>query len=142
HAWGRDALGAVGQPEVEVVERGGADGDRHGAGLSVGLGPVANAHALRSDRLLEHGGAPLAQRRHLRNLTKSPAVRSGRGPTLSNLGTKAMRVAVFVLTLGSFLLSALPAASHSALPPGHQQIKYSRWAYPTQVAYGPTQAGP
>jgi len=77
----------------------------------------------------------------LRNLTKSPAVRSGRGPTLSNLGTKAMRVAVFVLTLGSFLLSALPAEAHSALPPGHQQIKYSRWAYPSQVAYGPIEDG-
>src|SRR5438046_1259456 len=52
-----------------------------------------------------------------------------------------MRVDVLLLTLGSFLLSALPGGAHSALPPGHQPIKYSRWAYPTQVAYGPIENG-
>ena len=53
-----------------------------------------------------------------------------------------MRVAfVLVLTLGSLLLSALPAEAHSALPPGHPPIKYSRWAYPSQVAYGPIEDG-
>src|SRR2546429_7782913 len=52
-----------------------------------------------------------------------------------------MRVVVLLLTLGSFLLSALPVEAHPALPPGPQPIKYSRWAYPTQVAYGPIENG-
>jgi len=57
------------------------------------------------------------------------------------LVTKAMRVFVVLLTLGCLLLSALPAQAHSALPPGHKQIKYSRWAYPSQVTYGPIEDG-
>src|SRR5256712_2260849 len=52
-----------------------------------------------------------------------------------------MRVFVVLLTLGALLLSALPAQAHSALPPGHKQIKYSRWAYPSQVTYGPIEDG-
>ena len=52
-----------------------------------------------------------------------------------------MRVVVLVLALGSLLLSALPAQAHSALPPGNKQIKYTRWAYPSQIAYGPIEDG-
>ncbi len=52
-----------------------------------------------------------------------------------------MRVAVLVFVLGSFLLSAQRAQAHSALPPGHQPIKYSRWAYPSQIPYGPIENG-
>jgi murein DD-endopeptidase MepM/ murein hydrolase activator NlpD len=52
-----------------------------------------------------------------------------------------MRVGFLVLTLGLFVLSAAPAQAHSALPPGHEPIKYSRWAYPSQVAYGPIETG-
>jgi murein DD-endopeptidase MepM/ murein hydrolase activator NlpD len=52
-----------------------------------------------------------------------------------------MRVVVFFLTLGLFLLAAMPAQASSALPPGHQPVKYSRWAYPSQVNYGPIEAG-
>ena len=60
---------------------------------------------------------------------------------MNYLVTKAMRVFVVLLTLGCLLLSALPAQAHSALPPGHKQIKYSRWAYPSQVTYGPIEDG-
>lgn len=52
-----------------------------------------------------------------------------------------MRVVFFVLTLGLFLLSAAPAEAHSALPPGHPAAKYTRWAYPSQMAYGPIEDG-
>jgi murein DD-endopeptidase MepM/ murein hydrolase activator NlpD len=52
-----------------------------------------------------------------------------------------MRVVVLLLTSGFLLLSALPAQAHSALPPGHQPGKYSRWAYPSQVTYGPIETG-
>ena len=52
-----------------------------------------------------------------------------------------MRVVFLVLTLGLFVLSAAPVQAHSALPPGHQPIKYSRWAYPSQVTYGPIETG-
>ena len=52
-----------------------------------------------------------------------------------------MRVVVFVLTLGVFLLSAAPAEAHSALPPGNAPVKYSRWAYPSQMPYGPIEDG-
>jgi murein DD-endopeptidase MepM/ murein hydrolase activator NlpD len=52
-----------------------------------------------------------------------------------------MRVVVFLLTLGLFLLAAMPAQASNALPPGHQPSKYSRWAYPSQVNYGPIETG-
>jgi len=52
-----------------------------------------------------------------------------------------MRVVLLFLTLGCLLLSALPAQAHSALPPGHQPIKYSRWSYPSQINYGPIEDG-
>jgi murein DD-endopeptidase MepM/ murein hydrolase activator NlpD len=52
-----------------------------------------------------------------------------------------MRVFVLLLTLGCFLLSAIPAQANSALPPGHKQGKYSRWAYPSQIPYGPIEDG-
>jgi len=52
-----------------------------------------------------------------------------------------MRVVVLLLTVGLFLLSALPAQAASALPPGHQPIKYTRWAYPSQMTYGPIENG-
>ena len=59
--WRRDALRAVGEPEVQVVDRRRLDRDRHGAGLGLGSGPLANAHAGRAGRLLVNRGAPLAQ---------------------------------------------------------------------------------
>ena len=77
----------------------------------------------------------------MRNLTKTGAGRLGRNHTVSILVSKAMRVVVLLVTLGALLLSALPAQAHSALPPGHQPVKYSRWAYPSQVAYGPIENG-
>jgi murein DD-endopeptidase MepM/ murein hydrolase activator NlpD len=53
-----------------------------------------------------------------------------------------MRVLVILLTLGCFLFSALPVEAHSALPPGpHKTSKYARWAYPSQVSYGPIERG-
>lgn len=52
-----------------------------------------------------------------------------------------MRVVVFFLTLGLFVLAAVPAQASSALPPGHQPVKYSRWAYPSQINYGPLENG-
>lgn len=52
-----------------------------------------------------------------------------------------MRVAVLFLTLGFVLSSAPPVQAASAEPPGQQQIKYSRWAYPSQVNYGPIETG-
>ncbi len=52
-----------------------------------------------------------------------------------------MRVVFLFVALGLFLLSAVPAQAHSALPPGHQPIQYSRWAYPAQVTYGPIENG-
>ena len=55
--------------------------------------------------------------------------------------SKAMRVFATLLTLGSLLLFAQPAQAHSALPPGHAPIKYTRWAYPSQIAYGPLEDG-
>jgi murein DD-endopeptidase MepM/ murein hydrolase activator NlpD len=54
---------------------------------------------------------------------------------------KAMRVFVSLLTLGSLLLFAQPAQAHSALPPGHAPIKYTRWSYPSQIRYGPLEDG-
>ena len=52
-----------------------------------------------------------------------------------------MRVFGLLFTLGFLLFSALPAEAHSALPPGDKQIKYTRWAYPSQVSYGPIEDG-
>jgi murein DD-endopeptidase MepM/ murein hydrolase activator NlpD len=65
----------------------------------------------------------------------------GRNPTVMNLVPKAMRAVVLLLTLGCLLLSALPAQAASAVPPGQPQVKYSRWAYPSQVPYGPIETG-
>lgn len=55
--------------------------------------------------------------------------------------TKAMRVLATLLTLGSLLFFALPAQASTALPPGHAPIKYHRWSYPSQTAYGPLEDG-
>ena len=60
---------------------------------------------------------------------------------MSILVSKAMRAVFLLLTLGLFLLSAAPAEAHSALPPGHSPVKYTRWAYPSQMAYGPIEDG-
>ncbi len=60
---------------------------------------------------------------------------------MGNLFHKAMRVVITLLTLGLFALSALPAQASTALPPGHQQGKYTRWAYPSQMSYGPLENG-
>jgi murein DD-endopeptidase MepM/ murein hydrolase activator NlpD len=56
--------------------------------------------------------------------------------------SKAMRVLALLFTLGCLLLSALPAQAQTALPPGPQKpSKYVRWAYPSQVTYGPIETG-
>ena len=48
-----------------------------------------------------------------------------------------MRVFALLFALVCVLLSAAPAQANTALPPGHKPIKYTRWAYPSQVTYGP-----
>ena len=58
-----------------------------------------------------------------------------------SLRGKAMRVVLVFVVLGVFVMSAVPAQASNALPPGHQPIKYSRWAYPSQVNYGPIETG-
>ena len=67
-----------------------------------------------------------------------------------NSVTKAMRVFAFLVALASLFVFALaaqglwfvlPAQAHSALPPGHAPGKYTRWAYPSQIAYGPLEDG-
>src|SRR5438552_18588114 len=65
----------------------------------------------------------------------------GAQPYREHPRSKAMRVVLLFLTLGCLLLSALPAQAASALPPGHQPIKYTRWAYPSQMTYGPIENG-
>jgi murein DD-endopeptidase MepM/ murein hydrolase activator NlpD len=55
--------------------------------------------------------------------------------------TKAMRVFAFLAALSTLLLFAPSVQAHSALPPGHAPIKYTRWAYPSQTAYGPLETG-
>jgi murein DD-endopeptidase MepM/ murein hydrolase activator NlpD len=60
---------------------------------------------------------------------------------VSNSVSKAMRVFALLAALSSFLLFAPAAQAHSALPPGHAPIKYTRWAYPSQTAYGPMETG-
>jgi murein DD-endopeptidase MepM/ murein hydrolase activator NlpD len=53
-----------------------------------------------------------------------------------------MRIFAPLLTLGCLFLSAVPAQANSAVPPGpHNAGKYTRWAYPSQVAYGPIEDG-
>ncbi|HYL08162.1 MAG TPA: M23 family metallopeptidase [Candidatus Udaeobacter sp.] len=52
-----------------------------------------------------------------------------------------MRVAALIVCLGALVLSALPAQAASALPPGHQPVKYTRWTYPSQMNYGPLETG-
>jgi murein DD-endopeptidase MepM/ murein hydrolase activator NlpD len=52
-----------------------------------------------------------------------------------------MRVFALLFALGCLVLSALPAQANTALPPGQKQIKHTRWAYPSQVTYGPIETG-
>jgi murein DD-endopeptidase MepM/ murein hydrolase activator NlpD len=52
-----------------------------------------------------------------------------------------MRVFVLIFTLLAFVLSAVPAQAGAAVPPGHKPGKYSRWSYPSQIAYGPIEDG-
>ena len=61
---------------------------------------------------------------------------------MNTLVSNAMRVFVPLFSLVCLFCSAVPAQAHSALPPGpHQQIKYTRYAYPSQVTYGPIETG-
>jgi murein DD-endopeptidase MepM/ murein hydrolase activator NlpD len=55
--------------------------------------------------------------------------------------SKAMRVLALFVVLGCLLWSALPAQAQTALPPGNHPIKHTRWAYPSQVGYGPIETG-
>ncbi len=95
----------------------------------------------RAYRLFEYGRASLTEWGHLRNLTKSQPACLERNPRVSNLVSKAMRVVLLFLALGSLLLSALPAEAHSALPPGNPPGRYTRWSYPSQITYGPIEDG-
>ena len=53
-----------------------------------------------------------------------------------------MRVLAIFFTLGCLVLFAVPAQAQTALPPGPQKpAKYTRWAYPSQVPYGPIETG-
>ena len=52
-----------------------------------------------------------------------------------------MRVLVLALALGSLIVSALPAEAQTALPPGSQPGRYTRWYYPSQISYGPLEDG-
>lgn len=58
-----------------------------------------------------------------------------------SLRGEAMRALLVFLLLGALVLFAVPAQASTALPPGHQPSKYSRWAYPSQVNYGPIETG-
>jgi len=61
---------------------------------------------------------------------------------VSTLVSKAMRVFVLLFTLICLFCAAVPAQAHSALPPGPaKHIKYTRYAYPSQVSYGPLETG-
>jgi murein DD-endopeptidase MepM/ murein hydrolase activator NlpD len=64
-----------------------------------------------------------------------------RNRKLSILVTRAMRVVVLIFTLCAVLLSGIPAQAASAVPPGQKAGKYSRWSYPSQIAYGPIESG-
>ncbi len=61
HARRGYALGALGQPQVQVVDRGGLHGDGDGSRRRLGFGTLANSNAGRSYRFLEHGSPSLAQ---------------------------------------------------------------------------------
>jgi murein DD-endopeptidase MepM/ murein hydrolase activator NlpD len=54
---------------------------------------------------------------------------------------KAMRAVVPFLCLVAFVCSAVPAQAASAQPPGQKPVKYTRWSYPSQTAYGPIETG-
>ena len=60
---------------------------------------------------------------------------------LKLLVSRAMRIFVLIITLFAFLLSAIPAQAGSATAPGNKPGKYSRWSYPSQIAYGPIEDG-
>jgi len=60
---------------------------------------------------------------------------------LNILVSRAMRVFVLIITLVAFVLSAIPAQAGAAVPPGNKPGKYSRWSYPSQIAYGPIEDG-
>lgn len=64
-----------------------------------------------------------------------------RNRTLSILVSRAMRVFGLIFCLGALLWSAVPTQAATALPPGHEAVKYSRWAYPSQMSYGPLETG-
>src|SRR2546423_20118 len=68
-------------------------------------------------------------------------MQSPAGTYRENSRFKAMRVFALLFALVCVLLSAAPAQANTALPPGHKPIKYTRWAYPSQVTYGPGHPG-
>ena len=61
YAWGRDALRAIRQPKVEVVDRGGANGDGNRTGPGGGARDLAYPDPGGTDRLLEDSRTTLAQ---------------------------------------------------------------------------------
>jgi murein DD-endopeptidase MepM/ murein hydrolase activator NlpD len=52
-----------------------------------------------------------------------------------------MRVLVFIATLLLLMLSVVPAQASTAASPGQKQAKYYPWRYPSQIPYGPLEAG-
>ena len=52
-----------------------------------------------------------------------------------------MRKFAYLLTLLSLLLPAVPVQAADARPPGHKAGHYVRWAYPSQMTYGPLENG-
>ena len=144
-ARGRDALGAVGEPEVQVVDRGGLDCDRDGARLGLGPRPLANPHAVGSDRLLvtpppapgsERCSLEAALGAHLRNLTRSRGRRKAPQPKLG-LRFKGYAGLGFCAHVLLCSCCASPCRPPHAQPPGHQAGQYVRWSYPSQMSYGP-----
>ena len=52
-----------------------------------------------------------------------------------------MRVLVSILALLTLVLGAVPAQAAEAHPPGQKPGHYVRWAYPSQITYGPIEDG-
>jgi murein DD-endopeptidase MepM/ murein hydrolase activator NlpD len=52
-----------------------------------------------------------------------------------------MRMLVSILALLTLLLRVVPAQAADAQPPGQKPGHYVRWSYPSQMSYGPIEAG-
>jgi hypothetical protein len=68
HSRGGDSLRAMGEPEVQVVDGGGANRDSNGTGSWFGAGALSDSYACRAGRLLVDGSPSLAQNVHCASL--------------------------------------------------------------------------